>query len=192
MISESSILNTTNDELRKLLLNYSLTCGPVQDSTRSLYEKKLLKHLKSIGSLEKHTIIPGLSTAKQSQQITIMDLNNNESIYTPPSSLIEHKTVSSQTSFDQLSSLTDAELMANLKKHGFNLVPVTASTRSTYIKKLQKCLDTPIQIIEEEENHEQIVQAKSEPFIQKQPDIQIIEDDNNDDDYAYRQVIFSL
>ncbi len=182
MISESSIINASNDELRKLFLNYSIECGPIQDSTRSVYQKKLIKHLKSLGTLEKHTIIPGLSKS----QIK-MDLNNNETY----SSLIEHHTVGSQTSFDSLNNLSDNELMERLKKHGYNLVPVNASTRNIYIKKLQKCLETPIQILEDnyDDDVNEIVQVKSEPYIQRaskiQPDIQIIEDDYSS---TYRQV----
>ena len=77
MITEDYIKNLSNLELRNLLLSNQIKCGPVEDSTRSLYEKRLIKFFKDtniISQTNRRSVIPGLN---QTLSETKMDLNNN-------------------------------------------------------------------------------------------------------------------
>ena len=61
-MTPEEILNLSDDGLYKLLQKRSLKCGPVTPNTRSLYEKRLIKHFKE-------SKVPNLTPQKSPHQI---------------------------------------------------------------------------------------------------------------------------
>ena len=61
-MTPEEILNLSDDGLYKLLQKRNLKCGPVTSNTRSLYEKRLIKHFKE-------SKVPNLTPQKPPSQI---------------------------------------------------------------------------------------------------------------------------
>lgn len=141
MLTEDFITNLSNLELRNELIKYQIKCGPVEQSNRNLYEKKLIEHLKQINQLKLTKVIPGLETKERTIR---MDINNNEQLspiisFNPN----EFQQQAQTTSHSDLNSLTDDEILSLLRQNNLPCGPVNFTTRSVYIKKLQSHFNNP-------------------------------------------------
>lgn len=123
------------------MIKYQIKCGPVEQSNRNLYEKKLIEHLKQINQLKLTKVIPGLETKERTIR---MDINNNEQLspiisFNPN----EFQQQAQTTSHSDLNSLTDDEILSLLRQNNLPCGPVNFTTRSVYIKKLQSHFNNP-------------------------------------------------
>ena len=194
MMNEEFIYNAPNSTLRELLVkNFPHNnIGPVESSTRSFFEKKLIKHLKEKGHILKHEkIIPGATVSKSRE--TQMDLNNNDVTdqgTSPLSSMLNSCSTSSLNNETDLTALSNDELFKLLKRSNISAGPVNNETRSVYIKKLMKKMKEPVQnqndliLINDDDDENNARVPKQEPIRyvepepEPEPEIQILDDDH--------------
>lgn len=122
-MNEETILKVTNEELRSLLLTHfpQNKIGPVEESTRSFYEKKLIKHLRL---KIQENIIPGMAASgtRNNREPTIprtMDLNNNDvtdASTSPMSSMLSiNNSLTSVVNETDVNTLSNDELFKLLR-----------------------------------------------------------------------------
>jgi hypothetical protein len=140
MSLQIEISKLTDDSLFKRLREVKIDCGPVTPTTRSIYEKKLLKYYNSKGITTSQA--PVIVTNDNSLEVPASTVSTNTSFvdisFAPTN---EHqnnnnnKDLNTSTCVDIL-NLTDNELLGLLKEKGLTAGPITNTTRSIYQNKL--------------------------------------------------------
>jgi len=113
MSTAIEISKLSEEELREKISAFGIRVGPLNSSTRPLYEKKLLRLLQT----DNPTPSKGTTAGK-------------------PNRIQPDSPKSEEDIRNEISQLSNEELVAKITSHGLKAGPITTSTRPLYEKKL--------------------------------------------------------